>query len=337
MMPTVLAAGDRFVRSARMVDDIRELVPEADLRQLELEWPDVPFGAVAEVAEASGSEDLMIAELQGVGACVTQMAPLTRRVLEACPDLELFAVGRGGPVNVNLDAARTHGVTVTFAPGRNAVSTAEHTVALLLAALRRIPEVDASLRRGEWASSLYSYDAAGEELSGSTVGLVGAGAIGARVATILLGFGAHVLVHDPYADVTSLPDQVEMVDLDALFERSRIVSLHARTSAETTGLVDAGRIAAMPAGGVLVNCARGALMDYGAVADALISGRLRAAAFDVFDVEPLPHDHPLRAAPNVVMTPHLAGASRQVAHRASRMAALEVERWATGQPPLHPA
>jgi len=220
----VLLAGDQFVLNRLLAADLADPETWAP-RELELPWPHVPFGAIAEVDEASGSEDLMIDALQGIRVCLTQMAPLTRRVLEVCPDLELFAVSRGGPVNANLAAATEHGVAVTFAPGRNATATAEYTVGLMLAA--------------------------------------------------------------------------------------------------------------MPPGSVLVDCARGALLDHGALAEALRGGHLFAAGLDVFDVEPLPADHPLRGLPNVVLTPHLAGASRQVAERASRMVAAEADRWRRGSAPAH--
>jgi D-3-phosphoglycerate dehydrogenase len=329
-----LVAGDRFVLNRSLATD---LATEGafDVRELELPWPHVPFGPVSEVDEASGSEEELTTALQGVRVCLTQMAPLTRRILAACPDLELFAVSRGGPVNANLEAATEHGVAVTFAPGRNATSTAEYAVGLVLAAMRRIPQSHLGVVEGRWESSLYAYEEAGLELEGATVGLVGAGAVGSRVARILLAFGADVLVADPYADPTTLPPGVRLVELDELVGTSQVVSLHARVTDETRRLMNAERIAAMPAGSVLVNCARGALVDHTALAAALTDGHLFAAGLDVFDVEPLPADHPLRRAPHVVMTPHLAGASRAVAERASRMVAAEAGRWLRGQPPLH--
>jgi D-3-phosphoglycerate dehydrogenase len=329
-----LVAGDRFVLNRLLVTD---LAAEGafDIRELELAWPHVPFGTVAEVDEASGSEEELMAALQGVRVCLTQMAPLTRRILAACPDLELFAVSRGGPVNANLAAATEHGVAVTFAPGRNATSTAEYAVGLVLAAMRRIPQSHLGVVDGRWESSLYAYEETGLELEGATVGLVGAGAVGSRVARILQAFGADVLVADPYTDPAGLPPGVRLVELDELIAVSQVVSLHARVTDETRGLMSPARIAAMPAGSVLVNCARGALVDHTALATALTDGHLFAAGLDVFDVEPLPADHPLRRAPHVVMTPHLAGASRAVAERASRMVAAEAGRWLRGEAPLH--
>ncbi|MEV1295141.1 2-hydroxyacid dehydrogenase [Pseudonocardia sp. NPDC049635] len=330
-----LLAGDHFVLNRLLATDLAFGGAAWDLREIELAWPHVPFGPVAEVDEASGTEDEMIEALQGVRACITQMAPLTARILGECPDLEFFAVSRGGPVNVNLAAATAHGVTVTFAPGRNATATAEYTVGLMLAAMRRIARSDAEVRTGRWPSSLYAYTEAGLELAGSTVGLIGAGSVGRRVAHALLGMGAEVLVHDPYACPSGIPSGTRRVGLDVLLDASAVVSLHARLTDETRGLLDARRLAAMRPGSVLVNTARGALVDHGALADALHSGHLYAAGLDVVDLEPLPADHPLRTAPNVVLTPHLAGASRAVAERASRIVTSEATRWQRGEPLLH--
>ncbi|MCE0445526.1 hypothetical protein LT493_12270 [Streptomyces tricolor] len=134
MPTTVLAAGDHFVLPELLARELRAATPvgtDLDIRQLRLPWPHTPFGKVAEVDEASGTEEELIEELRGVRICVTQMAPLTERVLAACPDLELFCVSRGGPVNANLEAATRHGVAVCYAPGRSAVATAEHTLALI--------------------------------------------------------------------------------------------------------------------------------------------------------------------------------------------------------------
>ncbi|CAA9437121.1 MAG: D-3-phosphoglycerate dehydrogenase [uncultured Quadrisphaera sp.] len=338
MTTTVLAAGDDFVLPrllrAALDDAVGAASTEVEVRELALPWPHVPFGDVAEVHEASGDEDQLIDALADAQVCVTQMAPLTRRVLEASPELRLFAVGRGGPVNANLEAATEHGVRVTFAPGRNATATAEYSIGLLLAAARRIPSTHAAVQRGEWPSSLYAYDAVGLELEGATVGLVGAGAIGGRVARILRAFGSTVLVHDPYADPEAL-DGVELVELDALLERSDVVSLHARLTEDTREMIDGAALARMRRGAVLVNCARGGLVDHTALADALRSGHLAGAGLDVFDVEPLPQDHPLRGAPGIVTTPHLAGASRAVAHRAADMVAEEVRRYLAGEAAAH--
>ncbi|MFF8831066.1 2-hydroxyacid dehydrogenase [Streptomyces sp. NPDC015131] len=338
MTTTVLAAGDHFVLPGLLHRELRAAVPEGtalDVTELRLPWPHTPFGKVAEVDEASGTEDEIIDALRGARICLTQLAPLTERILAACPGLELFCVSRGGPVNTNLEAATRHGVAVSYAPGRNAVATAEHTVALILAAARGIGDVHTDLRHATWRGDYYDYDRCGIEIDGSVIGLVGFGAIGSRVARVLVAMGATVLVHDPYVRPEAVAGVAELVPLDELLGRSRIVSLHARVTDETTGMMDADRIAAMPRGSVLVNCARGALVDYDAVCDALDTGHLAGAGFDVYPTEPVPAGARLLSTPGVVLTPHIAGASREVAHKAARIVAGEAARFLRGEPLAH--
>ena len=330
----VLAAGDGFVLPSLLAEAARDALPGVEVSELALPWPQVPFGPVAEVEEASGTEAELVEALSGVEACLTQMAPVTEQVLAASPQLQVVGVGRGGPVNVDLEAATRHGVVVTFAPGRNASATAEHTVALMLAASRRIPEVHAELQRGVWRGDGYAWENVGPELAGSTAGVVGHGAIGRRVARILAAYGAQVLVADPFASPDDL-DVGTLVPLDELLSRSTFVTLHARASEETTGMIGAEQLAAMPAGAVLVNCARGSLVDQDAVCDSLDAGRLFGAAFDVFAQEPPPADSRLLRTPGVVLTPHLAGASRRTAHTAAEIIAADLARVARGEPPRH--
>jgi len=340
----VLAAGDHFVAPDLFDDALRAELPGADLdvAHLTAGWPTDPFGPVGSghsvVDEASGTEDDLIAALDGARVCLTQMAPFTEKVFDARPELEMLAVSRGGPVNVDLSAADRAGVAVAQAPGRNAAAAAEFAVGMMLAALRRIPVADAELRAGRWRGDFYAYDEAGLELEGATVGLVGYGAIGRIVARVLAAFGAAVLVADPYTDrATAQADGVRLVELDELLRCSGVVSLHARLTAETRGIIGAAEIDKLPHGAVVINTARGGLLDYAALPDALRSGRLGGLALDVYDVEPPPADWPLHAAPNVVATPHLAGATRQTAHRAARIAAGEVGRFLRGEALAHPA
>lgn len=328
-----LLAGDHFVRNdllASALSTIRGVT--FDVREITLPWPLTPYGRVAEVDEASDAEDQLIDALAEVELAITQMGPFTERVLDSAPELRLLVVCRGGPVNVNVPAAAKRGIMVASTPGRNAVAAAEHAVALTMSALRNLPRLQRTLEQGEWRSDLYAYDECGRELDGSTVGLIGYGAIGQRVARVMLAFGAQVLVADPYID--EAPEGIALVELDELLRRSDVVSLHARLTDQTRGLIGADQIALMPRGAVLVNTARGGLLDYDATVDALESGQLGAAAFDVFPAEPVPAGSRLLTAPNVVMTPHLAGATRQTAHRAGSIAAEAVAAYLTGKDPV---
>jgi D-3-phosphoglycerate dehydrogenase / 2-oxoglutarate reductase len=341
---TILAAGDEFVRTDLLVAALRKRLGAApEIRELALGWPTTPWSRVAEVVEAAGDEETMVAALQGVHAAVTHLAPFTATVFARSPDLRLVAVSRGGPVNVNLEAATEAGVAVCYAPGRNAQAAAEFAVGLLLATCRHIAAGHAELTTARtWPGHYFRYDEAGFELAGSTVGLVGYGAIGQLVGRILGAFGATVLAYDPFAPASAFapstafrPDVERAVDLTDLLTRSRVVSLHARLTEETTNLIGAAELAAMPAGSVLVNTARGGLLDYDALCDALDSGHLAGAGVDVFPEEPPAPDSRLFTTRGLVVAPHIAGCSREVAERAARICADEVARWHAGKPPAH--
>ncbi|WP_338779007.1 2-hydroxyacid dehydrogenase [Streptomyces sp. DG1A-41] len=332
----VVAAGDHFVLPSLITRAVEQEVGRADVRELRLGWPLEPFGPVAEVQEASDAEDEMIEALAGAQVLVTQMGPVTERVLAACPALRLVVVCRGGPVNVNLDAAKQRDVRVCFAPGRNAAATAEFTVGMMLAALRRIPQAhDPLARQGSWeGATYYTYERSGLELEDLPVGLVGYGAVGSRVARVLCAFGARVMVYDPY--VHGEIHGLRVTSLDELLRRSQVITLHARLTPETRGLIGARELALLPPGAVVVNVARGPLLDEAALCDALESGQLSAAALDTYEREPLPAESRLPGlSERVVLTPHLGGASRAVAEKAARIAAEEVGRWVRGEPLAH--
>lgn len=333
----VVAAGDHFVLPSLITAAVSEELREHPftVRELELGWPLEPFGPVAEVEEASDAENEVIDALRSSGGqvLVTQMGPVTERVLAACPDLRLVVVCRGGPVNVNLDAAKAHDVRVCFAPGRNAAATAEFTVGMMLAALRRIPQAHELLaRQGSWeaGAAYYTYEHSGLELEDLPVGLVGYGAVGSRVARVLCAFGARVMVYDPY--VHGEIHGLRVGELDELLRRSQVITLHARLTPETRGLIGARELALLRPGAVVVNVARGPLLDEEALCDALESGQVSAAALDTYAHEPLPAGARLFGfADRVTLTPHLGGASRAVAEKAARIAAAEVGRWARGE------
>lgn len=340
--PPILAAGDRFILPELFAEAAaRRLGERADISTLQLEWPDVPFHSVGGIHEASGTEEELLEALQGRAAILTQLAPLSERVLRESPDLRFIGVSRGGPTNVDLRTAQELGILVVNVPGRNGIATAEMTLGLLLAAFRRIPTAHGSLLERRWRGDLYRYDQVGREVHGATIGLIGAGAVGAHVARVLAALGAHVLVFDPYLAPGALDGIAEQVaEVEELFRRSDAVSVHARLSEDTAGIVSAERLAAMRPGGILVNAARGGLVDYAAVAEAIRSGQLGAAAFDVYPDEPVDMDEGVlslaREGYDVVLTPHIAGASRETAARAAEGVAEELRRFLDGEAPLHP-
>jgi D-3-phosphoglycerate dehydrogenase len=221
-------------------------------------------------------------------------------------DLPLEAIGatRGDPTNVDLAAATAAGVPVLRSPGRNADAVAELTVGLVLAATRGLVAADRDVRAGEvYRDGSIPYQRfRAWQLAGRTVGLVGLGAVGRAARWRFEGLGMRVVASDPFA-----PDATH--DLDALLAEADVVSMHAAVTPDTVGLMSADRFAAMKSGAVYVNAARAALHDLDALVAALRSGQVGAAGLDHFEGETLATDHPLASLPNVVLTPHIGGAT----------------------------
>jgi D-3-phosphoglycerate dehydrogenase len=344
-MAEVAIVGDHFMRPDFFADALRA-IPGADLhiRTLTLDWPDVPFVTGAEGSELEGLKELLgepdeiVRFIGDAEIFVTHLAPVSARMLERLPKLKLIGVSRGGPVNIDMQAAKAKGVRVVNAPGRNASAVAEFTIGAILAETRLITKGHVSLSRGEWRGDLYRADTTGEELSAMTVGLIGYGHIGTRVVRLLKPFGCRILVADPYVELSAVDraDGVEAVGLDELLERSDVVSLHARVTPETTGFLAAPQFARMKRGSYLINTARGPMVSYPDLHDALASGHIRGAMLETFWQEPPPPEAPILHLDNVTLTPHIAGASLTTVKVAARMVADEVGRYLRGDPPLNP-
>lgn len=325
-MTSVLCAGDAFITAEALARAARAaLGGETDVLTYQTRWPEEPYGPVESVREASGDVEVLAGLARDVDVVLTHLAPITRTVLGAATRLRVVGVTRGGPVNADLAAATERGVPVVFLPGRNLNAVAEYAVGLMVSLPRRVGPASRALAEGSWQSRYFAYDLTGPELGASTVGLVGFGAVGRRVAELLRGFGSPVLAFDPkVGDDVVRRAGAEPVSWPDLLARSDIVSLHARLDDSSRRMLDDRAFAAMRPGAYLVNTARGELVDRAALLRALESGRLAGAALDVFDPEPPAPGDPLLARPDVLATPHLAGASRQVALESVRRVGEEV-------------
>ncbi|MBZ9853115.1 2-hydroxyacid dehydrogenase [Mesorhizobium sp. CA13] len=345
-MPRKIAIiGDNFMLPEVFRAKIEKVASgDLDVRTLQTAWPDEPmeFGDPAlgldKVKEYFGRPDEVVEFIADAEILVTQLAPLSEGMMRRLPALKLVAVSRGGPINIDMEAARTHGITVVNVPGRNATAVAEFTIGAILAETRLIRVGHEALRRGEWRGDLYRADRTGRELSEMTVGVVGYGNIGTKVVRLLRAFGCHVLVSDPYVQLSAEDRNagVELVALDDLLSRSDVVTLHSRVTQETRGLIGRDAIARMKPGVIFVNTARGPLVDYDALYEALVSGQVASAMLETFAVEPVPSDWPLLRLPNVTLTPHIAGASVRTVTYAAEQAAEEVRRYIAGLPPVNP-
>jgi phosphoglycerate dehydrogenase-like enzyme len=259
------------------------------------------------------------------------LRPVTEEVLAGAPRLRLVQKIGVGVDTIDLEAARRHGVAVANMPGTNTQAVAEAALMLMLASLRNLPGLDRACRtRNGWSPEGEARERRNTlgELCGRTVGLVGAGAVASRLVEPLEALGARVI----YTDRRERPDLgIERHGLDHLLEASDVVSLHLPLTPETEGLIDRAALARMKPGAVLVNTARGGLVEEAALVEALASGRLLAAGLDVLTREPPAPDHPLLSLDNVVLTPHVAWLTQETLTRSFDVALENVRRLRDGQ------
>lgn len=345
-MKTKLAIiGDQFMLPEMFKDEIVSACGDVfDINSMANGWPDEPMEHGYAVAGMDGLKEYIgdadeVCEFIGDSEIlVTHLAPLSAAMFERLPLLKMVAVSRGGPVNIDMNAARDRGVLVVNTPGRNASAVAEFTIGAILAETRRIRVGHESLRNKEWRGDLYRADRTGRELHEMTVGIVGYGQIGTRLVKLLRAFGSRILVCDPYVQLSAddLAAGVKQVSFDEILGEAHVVTLQARVTEETMHIINAESLAKMRQDAILINTARGPLVDYAALTEALKSGVIAGAMLETFDIEPVPPDSELLSMPNVTLTPHIAGASVYTVTKAAQMAADEVHRYLHQQPPVNP-
>lgn len=297
------------------------------------------INALAAALQAAGHEfvyytiketqqDKLLARVQNADIIMLANQPLSAEIINACPKLKMLSVAFTGVDHVALDACRARNILVCNAAGYSTNAVAELTFGLAISVIRNIVPCDARCRKEGTKDGLVGF-----ELFGKTFGVVGTGAIGARVAKIAAAFGCKVLAYSRMAKQELVDAGVQYVSLDELLEQSDFVSLHVPLTDATRGLINADAIAKMKQGAVLLNTARGPVVDSEALAEALNAGKLAGAGIDVFEGEPpIAEDHPLCSAKNTVLTPHVAFASREALETRADIVFANIEKWLNGAP-----
>jgi D-3-phosphoglycerate dehydrogenase / 2-oxoglutarate reductase len=328
----ILVVGDSFVSTDVFRRGLASLEDAHELDYLQVDASRTRPGLP--IREYEGDPAEVAARMTGVQVLVVHGAPVVDEVLGASNTLRLVCCARGGPVNVDLDAASERALPVVTTPGKNAESVADLTLAFLVMLARRFPHAQQFLLEGSSVGET-AFEGAqffGHDLGGHLLGLVGYGNVGHRVAQRARAFGMEVIAFDPFLEVDG-GDGVERVDaLDELLGRADFVSVHARATPENENLFDRETFGRMRPGSYFVNTARETLVDDEALDEALASGHLAGAALDV--VRPLPDGgrHPLLRHDNVVLTPHIGGATHETLLRGAAMVAEEIRRFAAGEP-----
>ena len=298
-------------------------------RQAGIETVEGPTGTTEEMIDLLKDAD---------GALINTQPLTTRHVLESCPKLKVVSRMGVGVDSIDLDAATELGVLACNVPGVNTTEVADHAVAMLLALTRRLQDSIATTREGQWSDNPQltgQYQKTVRRIAGHTVGIIGLGNIGRAFATRIRGFGpAQIVAHDPYVPQSTADLYgVRMVELHELLSGADYITMHCSATGETRHMIDSEALERMKPTAILVNCARGPLIDGTALHVALRDGQIEAAALDVTEVEPIDAEDPLLGLPNLILTPHLAGYSPTFLEECPVRQAESVIRVLTGEPP----
>ena len=269
---------------------------------------------------------------ENIDVLVVEADFVFEETLEESDCLKLIGICRASTNAVDADAATQAGILVVNAPGRNAQAVAEHALGLMFALARRIPAAHQYTTQGRWQNPTEPYlSMRGVELGGKTLGVIGLGAIGRHLVGIVSGVGMRVVAHDPY--VSDAPQSVDMLGLEDLMSESDFISIHVPLNSDTESLINADMLARMKPSAYLVNCSDSAVIDQGPLVDVLRNHKIAGAACDVFETHPVAPDNPLLALDNVILTPHIGGATDETIERHSRMVADDILRFLDGQRP----
>jgi len=331
----ILVVGDSYVPVPIFKRGLEDLEAAHQFEYLQLdESKTMAADTVSErsIREYLGTPEQIAQRISAFEVLVVHGAPVTAEVLEAAPSLKLVCCARGGPVNVDVGAASAKGIPIVTTPGKNADAVADQTIAFMIMLARGFPRAQRFLLEGGTIgeSAFEGAQFFGHDLAGHVLGLVGCGNVGRRVCSRAVAFGMKVVVYDPFVRVDDLDGMQQVPELADLLQVSDFVSLHLRAASQAENLFGARAFAAMKPGSYFVNTARESFVDEAALDAALASGHLAGAALDVVRPQVQKGPHPLLRHDNVVITPHIGGATQETLLRGATMVADEIERFAAG-------
>lgn len=299
----------------------------------DLSWESITSLGDAALYDVTATQAEAIARIGDAQIVVTNKVPITEAVLKDCPEIRLIAVTATGYNIVDCDAAAKRGIPVCNVPGYGTASVAQFTIGLLLELCHRIGFHDELVHQGEWVRSpaFCFWRTPQMELDGKTFGIIGFGAIGRATGRIVKALGMKVLAYSR-SQCQEGREIGEYVDLDTLLSQSDVISLHCPLFPETEKIINAATIAKMKDGAILLNTARGGLVDEDALLEALTAGKLRGAAVDVVSQEPMNADNPLLKAPNCIITPHMAWSQLEARQRVVDITAANIRAFMEGTP-----
>jgi len=331
----ILVVADAYVPTAAFQKAFESITPKNQVRFIQVNEVDRPVPSTLSeksIREYSGNPRQIESELKDEEILVVHSAPVTDAVMDASANLRLICCARGGPVNIDSEAATKRGIPVVSAPGRNAEAVADYVLGVMIILARNLQRSNRFLIEKKKFDRASFASFFGHELGGKTLGLIGFGNVGSRVAKRALAFGMSILVYDPFIDRSKIEAPgIRASSFDEVISKGDFVSVHARESKENENLIGGKQFKLMKPSAYFINSARGSLVDEDALLEALKENRIAGAALDVLKKEPIPPDNPFLLLENVFITPHVAGASHEVPFRGAEIVARQIERYISNE------
>ncbi len=335
----VLFISDNFLKYELMYKNLKNALEKINYRiipdVINTKWPDIPFENDNSITEYVNVDTELSKKIINKDIVITHVGGIKRNHIINANRLTIIGCIRSLPVNVDVNTAKERDIKIIYAPGRSTEAVAEFTVGLIISIRRKICNAHIKLKKGNWDHTFFYYDVAPPPLHDTTIGIIGFGCIGKRVCKLLSPFNCEILVYDPLIDSKSIEKSgaKPVTDMKYLLKKSDIISIHARPLDLKTKIIGESEINLMKKSAYLINTSRGYLLDYNALYKALKEGKIAGAAIDTYEDEPIDSRNPLLSLNNIIITPHIAGATRSTAETGLKMVCKGISNLLKGKEP----